>query len=538
MFSPWVWGDYTKMEYNHNKKLCKFMFKFTFFYDTIQSMKTRIIIFSSLLCLCGANVATASECIGPGCYSITPAQNSGPLVLSMGAAHSAPESMRAQMPKYIYPEPEPLREVKLLSIKPVPSDDRPPVWDGTIGEYDPRGYDKTVDWRDGVPIWDDFIPSYKYKDYTDWFLQPMPELYIRESDSPYEPVATVVAENPMKKDEISIVDLYKQNMADAAATRARVEELLRPKKPTENLWVNNETIDETETVTETCDATTSDASEQIADDAETIAKIQRQWLYPDSASDVKTVTMEQNVTTIDTAPVQHINIPAPVQKIPLPAPRPEYTAQDLTELVTITFGRSDGCPFESETECEIWRRKPIIRETVSPRSPRIRADKMDEFINAARCNENITANNPVAAPLLERYKMLMSSANACCTDGMAYSLKQAGASDGLVYKFLADDANFYGFGARCLMMTDNELDEKYPNTATAAVAADVRNGCLCRGRQWFRAMLAPFEQAYAEFPEFKNYKFNYTYVDGLQREITVSVNNDVQNVLKQLSVCP
>ena len=46
------------------------------------------------------------------------------------------------------------------------------------------------------------------------------------------------------------------------------------------------------------------------------------------------------------------------------------------------------------------------------------------------------------------------------------------------------------------------------------------------------------EQAYAEFPEFKNYKFNYTYVDGLQREITVSVNNDVQNVLKQLSVCP
>ena len=163
---------------------------------------------------------------------------------------------------------------------------------------------------------------------------------------------------------------------------------------------------------------------------------------------------------------------------------------------------------------------------------------MDEFIEAARCNENITANNPLAAPLLERYKMLMGSANACCTDGMAYSLKQAGASDGLVYKFLSDDANFYGFGARCLMMTDEELDTKYPNTATAAVAADVRNGCLCRGRQWFYAMLAPFQQAYKEFPEFANYKFNYTYTDGLQREITVSVNNDVQNVLKQLALCP
>jgi len=121
---------------------------------------------------------------------------------------------------------------------------------------------------------------------------------------------------------------------------------------------------------------------------------------------------------------------------------------------------------------------------------------------------------------------------------MAYELRQAGASDGLIYKFLADDANFYGFGARCLMMTDYDLDTKYPNTATAVVAADVRNGCLCRGREWFESMLAPFEQVYSQMPEFRDALFNYTYTDGLGREITVSVNNDVQNVLKQLSQCP
>ena len=480
-------------------------------------MKSSIFVLSSLLCLCGMNPVLASECDGNGCWAITESaidiQNSP--VLSMGPAYTAPESMRAQMPKYIYPEPEPMREVKLLSIKPVPEDHREPVWDGTVGQYDPRGYDKTVDWRDGVPIWDDSVSSYKYKDYTDWFLQPMPELYIRESDNPTQPVATVVAQNPINDDEISIVDLYKQNMADAAATRARVEELLAPKRPSENLWTYD--------TTQTNDTVVAD--NVIVDD--TVID-----------SNLETVTSQQNVTTVDTANIQQNTFPASVQKITLPAPRPEYTAQDLTELVTVTFGRSDGCPFESETECEIWRRKPIIRETVSPRSPRIRDEKMAEFIVAAKCDKNITANDPVAAPLLERYKMLMASANACCTDGMAYSLKQAGASDGLVYKFLADDANFYGFGARCLMTTDAELDEKYPNTATAAVAADVRNGCLCRGRQWFRAMLAPFEQAYKEFPEFADYKFYYTYTDGLQREITVSINNDVQNVLKQLAVCP
>lgn len=456
-------------------------------------MKNRILIFSSLLCLCGASPVLASECDGDGCYFITEAVDvvEQPTVMPMAQVYQAPA------PQYVYAEAEPMRQVKLLSIKPVPEDTRNPVWDGTIGKYDPRGYDKTVDWRDGVPIWDDSVSSYKYKDYTDWFLQPMTELYIREVDNPSQPVATVVAENPTKQNKVSIVDLYKQNMADAAATRARVEELLNPKKPSENLWVSDNT---TIVENDSCDD-----------------------------SGVETITSEQNVTVVDNAPVQHIT---------LPSPKPEYVAQDLTELVTVTFGRSDGCPFETETECEIWRRKPIVRETVSPRSPKIRADKMEDFISAARCDKNITANNPLAAPLLERYKMLMGSANACCTDGMAYALKQAGATDGLVYKFLADDANFYGFGARCLMMTDEELDTKYPNTATAAVAADVRNGCLCRGRQWFYAMLAPFEQAYKEFPEFANYKFNYTYTDGLQREITVSVNNDVQNVLKQLALCP
>ena len=158
--------------------------------------------------------------------------------------------------------------------------------------------------------------------------------------------------------------------------------------------------------------------------------------------------------------------------------------------------------------------------------------------NAIFGDANIDESNPAAAPLLARYKMLLNSARACCTDGMAYSLRRAGASDGLVYKFMADDANFYGFGTRCLMMTDNELDTKYPNTSTAAVAADVRNGCLCRGRQWFNAMLAPFNDAYAAVPEFKDAKFNYTYTDGLGREITVSVNNDVQNVMYQLAQCP
>lgn len=409
-------------------------------------MKTKKYAFASLLMICGMAPALASDCTGAECdFMENMYADTDYVAEPAGYIAPTPIAEYEQPVEYYTVTPIPMRSIKTLSIKPVPEDTRPALWDGSHEKSTSHKYDKTVDWRDGVPIWDDSIAHYRRKDFSDWFLEPLPEVYLREADA--DPA----------------IDLYNQNMADAAATRARVDELLEPNRPVFNLW------------------------------------------------------------TDDDCPY---------------APLSKYTAQDMTEIVNIAFGQSDGCPFDSETECEIWRRKPIVRETVSPRSPTIRADKLDAFVSAASCNANISATDPVAAPLLDRYKMLMRSANACCTDGLVYSLKRAGASDGLIYKFMSDDANFYGFGSRCLMMTDAELDEKYPNTATAAVTADVRNGCLCRGRQWFAAMLAPFQQVYAAAPEFANQKFYYTYTDGLQRQVTVSVNNDVQNVLKQLELCP
>lgn len=467
-------------------------------------MKTKVLIFSSLLCLCGAFDVHASECIGDGCdtqpmafeefewmqeapqdttsTTIIVAQpqatwmESDPNVAQMPTATVPVVPQYAEPVQLIADDKIPMRTVKMISIKPVPEDTRPALWDGVHGQYTGADGDKTVDWRDGVPIWDESINSYKYKDFSDWYLKPTPEIYVREISE--EEAAT-----------IDPAELYKLNMEDAAATRARVEELLAPQKPSGNLWFAKS---ETDTVD----------------------------------IKLKPATVDERVAAFTQKNQQIIE------------PKPEYTAQDMTQVVKQAFGMDDGCPFESETECEIWRRKPIVRETVSPRSRKLRDINMAEFVDVAYCNKDIDASHPVAAPLLNRYKMLMRSAQACCTDGMAHALKRAGASEGLIYKFLSDDANFYGFGARCLMMTDYDLDTKYPNTATSVVAADVRNGCLCRGRQWFSAMLAPFQQVYEALPEFKDAKFNYTYQDGLKRTITVSVNNDVQNVLKQLEQCP
>lgn len=446
-------------------------------------MKTTNLFFWSMAAIFSAVPVYASDCIGPDCDVLpltfeefewiglekkpsaiivaTPIQEEQqPEVVSVPTwiDSDATIAHTPEIQNLPLPDQNTMVEAKLLTIKPVPEDNRPPLWDGVIGEYDGNNAVQTVDWKDGVPIWDDSIASYKYKDFSDWFLKPTPEIYLRD-----------IA--PEEASTIDPKELYLSTMEDAAATRARVEELLAPKKPIGNLWFEN--------------------------------------LNPSGAIE---------------------NVPE------------KYAAQDMTLMVKESFTNNtfieEGCPFETLTECEIWRRKPIIRETVSPRSAKLRDTNIDEFLDAASCDVEIKANHHAAAPLLDRYKMLMRAASACCTDGMAYALKQAGATDGLVYKFLVDDANFYGIGSRCLMMTDHDFDTKYPNTATAVVAADVRNGCLCRGRQWFKAMLAPFQQVYQQMPEFKNAPFHYTYKDGLQREITVSVNNDVQNVLKQLEQCP
>lgn len=423
-------------------------------------MKTRILFLSSLLFACGATAAFASECSDGACYETEPVYETETESETSWFDYGAPDAEIAPavisetettedfiIPMAMENNLTPRRSVKLFSIKPAPIDDRPPLWDGTNGEYKPRAYPKTVSWRNGIPLWDDSISDYTKKDFRDWMLDDLPELYVRDAS------------------DTELVELYNDTMTRAADTRNRIEELLAPNRPSPNLW-------------------------------------------------------------LDKTPCSSAY-----------APNPAYTAQDLSVPIRTAFG-GDGCPFETETECNIWRRKPIIRETVSPRSPKIRDDKMMEFISAVQCSGDIDASSPIAAPLVERYKMLMRSATACCTEGMKYSLKKAGASDGLIYKFMSDDANFYNIGERCLMMTDDELDEKYPETATAAVIADVRNGCLCRGRQWFTAMLAPFVEAWRISPEFAQSKFLWSYTDGLQRMVTVSINDDVQNVLDQLAACP
>jgi hypothetical protein len=88
------------------------------------------------------------------------------------------------------------------------------------------------------------------------------------------------------------------------------------------------------------------------------------------------------------------------------------------------------------------------------------------------------------------------------------------------------------------MITDDELDKLYGDTSTAEVVADIRNGCLCRKKEFFESLLAPFVQVANASEEFAKSPLTWKYVDGLNRRITVSINQDVNAVLNQLRHCP
>lgn len=211
---------------------------------------------------------------------------------------------------------------------------------------------------------------------------------------------------------------------------------------------------------------------------------------------------------------------------------------DSTEQSQILVTDTNDCPFDTDTECDIWRTKPIVREALVPRSSQIIDSKMNEFLSAFQAAGDITGNDAAATPFVERYKILMKSSHACYVSGMTHQLKQSGATDGLIYKFLVDDANFYQMSERCLVANSGEFIEAYRDGNITQTIEDIRMGCLCRGRDWFTNTLSPFIDAWRALPEFAESKFYWTYTDGLNRERTVSINDDVENVLRLLKKCP
>jgi len=196
------------------------------------------------------------------------------------------------------------------------------------------------------------------------------------------------------------------------------------------------------------------------------------------------------------------------------------------------------CPFDTADECEIWYKKPIHKTNTFPRAPHINPVRVDDMLYSIYSNYNVDANDSSMSPLLERYQILMRASHACCTDGIIYKMRQNGANDAAIYQFLKDDANYFAVTSRCMVMNDNEIRHTYSNGVTGKMVADVRNACLCKNKKWFETLLQPFNDIYERAPQFKDTHFIYTYTDGMQRDITVYINDEVQTTSGLLSVCP
>jgi hypothetical protein len=214
----------------------------------------------------------------------------------------------------------------------------------------------------------------------------------------------------------------------------------------------------------------------------------------------------------------------------------EYEISDSTSETACVHDYN--CPFDTVDECAIWYKKPMYKTVVEPRAPHVNTMLLDDMIYAIYSDRNISANDPVMAPLLQRYKMMMNASQSCCTSGLIYKMQEKNTSESTIYKFLKDDANYFAITQRCIVIPDDEIAYHYSYTVNGPMVADVRNACLCKNQKWFASLLQPFVDMYERVPEFKDAPFAYRYIDGLKHDVTVSINDDVQTVLDLLKDCP
>ena len=252
----------------------------------------------------------------------------------------------------------------------------------------------------------------------------------------------------------------------------------------------------------------------------------------DIAAPTETVEPVEPIQTI-----QLIQQPEPVQQTPIMVSTPvEYETCEYDTSQLYTYRSS--CPFHTESECAIWRKKPVHKTALFPRAPHFSEFRIEDILYAIYENYNIDANDPAMYPLLERYNILMRASNACCGAGIIYKMRANGASDKQIYQFLKDDANYFAVMKRCMVMNDDEFDSSYSNGVTGKMAIEVRNACLCKNRQWFETLLNPFFDVYYRAPMFEDMPFAYTYIDDMQREVTVYINDEVHTTMGLLNACP
>lgn len=196
------------------------------------------------------------------------------------------------------------------------------------------------------------------------------------------------------------------------------------------------------------------------------------------------------------------------------------------------------CPFDNKADCEIWHKKPTYKQNAYPRAPHFNCAITDDILYAINSTSDLSANEKVSKPLLERYLMLQRASESCCEAGIIHKMRQNGADEEDIYNFLKDDANYYAIKTRCLMTANDEISDKYSYGVDGKMIFDVRNACLCKNKDWFNDLISPFKDIYKHAPQFMSMDFNYKYTDTMKRDICVSVNKDIQTTMNLLESCP
>ena len=248
--------------------------------------------------------------------------------------------------------------------------------------------------------------------------------------------------------------------------------------------------------------------------------------------DFQPIIVEQNIEPMDFIESDEQLMPIVVDTKPIET----YDTCEYTEEKTCIYDYN--CPFTTAEECAIWYKKPAYKTNLTPRAPHFNDVRIEEMLYAIYANYDITGNDEVMSPLVDRYKILMQASHACCAEGIIYKMRKNGASNKKIYQFLKDDTNYYAVTSRCMVMDEAEFQSSYSNGVNKKMVTEVRNACLCKNRQWFESLLQPFFDLYYRAPMFEERPFLYSYIDDMQRPVTVYINEDVRTTMSLINTCP
>jgi len=195
--------------------------------------------------------------------------------------------------------------------------------------------------------------------------------------------------------------------------------------------------------------------------------------------------------------------------------------------------RAERCPFRTAEECEVWRRKPVVRTGGSEsRGPSIERQRLCIIIDELRQNRRLPVESVSGRALIGAHRLMLNNGRRCCVDAATDIIKKSGGTAQDAEGFVSGNAEFLD---RCIAWSEDEIEKISGGGSFGEFLNEVQNRCFAVGGTNIRKMLTPFVQLFNSAPDLEELPLDYDYTDPQGQARRVSITDDVKVITSRLA---